>query len=121
VLRIRKNEKDALAAAQAQAYEDHVAALLRAHWPDACTARGEDGVRAFVHTWVEAAEAAGVKQERDIAHFVNVMFAAATDFDSDPRRIPWVRETLDDGSLTASGKIYRLYAELYAAYDLRKG
>jgi hypothetical protein len=120
VLRIRKQEKAALAAAELRAYEEHVVSILRTHWPEAFAAQGEDAVRGFVHAWIPEAMAHGVRSEQEIAHVINVAFAVATDFGEDPRRVPWVREVLDDASLTETGKVYRLQVGLYAAYDARK-
>jgi hypothetical protein len=120
VLRIRKKEKEALADAEMRAYEERVASILRTHWPDACARLGDDAVRAFVHEWIPEGEAHGIRSEKDVAHFVNVMFAVVTDFGEDPRRVPWVREVLDDPSRTATAKVYSLYAGLYAAYDAKK-
>jgi hypothetical protein len=120
VLRIRKREMDALAAAEARAFEGHVVEVLRAHWPAAFAEKGEDAVQEFVRVWVPEAMAHGVRQEKDVAHFVNVMFAVATDFGEEPRQVAWVREVLDDAALTPTGKVYRLYVGLYAAYDAKK-
>jgi hypothetical protein len=119
VLRIRKKEKAALAAAEERAYEEHLVSVLRAQWPAAFAELGEDAVRALVHAWVDDAEVHGVKLEKDVAHFVNIMFAVLTDFGEDPRRVPWVREVLQDPALTPTGIVYRLYAALYGAYDAK--
>jgi hypothetical protein len=118
VLRIRKEEKEALAAAEERAFEQHVATILRAHWPEA-VALGDDGLGSFIHTWIAEARLAGVRLEKEVAHFVNIMFAVVTDLDQDPRRAPWVREVVNDEALTPTGKIYELYVRLYRAYEAR--
>lgn len=120
VLKIRRKQFSAFRQALRKSFEDHVVEVFRTSWSDAFERRGETSVRSFVQEWIPEAMAHGFSEEKDIAHFLHIMFAVVTDFGEDPRRVFWVQKELSDSEASVTGKLYGLYAELHAAYDRQK-
>jgi hypothetical protein len=93
LLLIRKEQIEAFDRDRLRRFEARLCTLLPQHWPDACRALGEDGLRALVHDGVERARAYGIASEPGVTRFLNVMLALGAGFDSDPR-YPWAAEIL---------------------------
>ncbi len=120
MLRIRKKDKGAFAEAELRAFDAHVAAILKKNYPKAPETQDEDTLRTFVAAHRPKVMEWGLLKERDVAHGIHIAFAVTTDLGLDLEQTPWVREATQDKSLTAEGKLHRLYVGLYEAYEAQE-
>lgn len=89
---VRQGLLDALGASVVERSVSRILDHARAFFPAQCQALGEEKARAFVRSGVDQAAVHGMVRERDVAHFVDLMFAFGPDFDQQP----WARRSLDE-------------------------
>ena len=82
-----------------QAYPSHAAAL------------GEKEIRETIELGIELAASYGVKIERDVGYYLDLMFQLGVDFD-DWKEMAWAKKILRRRNLTGTGKMARIRREL---------
>jgi hypothetical protein len=110
-LTIRTAQWEVLAADVQRRFEARLCADLSRHWPDACRALGDPGLRGRVHEGVERARAHGLTTQRDVLRFLNVMFALGPTFDTDARH-PWAAAILGAPGVPATLRMDQLCAQV---------
>lgn len=99
--------------AQAQGFEARMAAHLREFFPGECEGLGAEGVRELVRHGVRRAASYGIRAERDVCKYVDLMAALGRDFD---REVQWAAAILNVHRLKSPDyKVGRLCEEALAA------
>lgn len=110
-LTIRSAQWEVLAADVHRRFEARLCAELSRHWPEACRALGDEGLRDRVHEGVERARVHGLTTQRDVLRFLNVMFALGPGFDTDAR-YPWAAAILGSPGIPATVRLEQLCAQV---------
>lgn len=100
MLRILREQVDALRQLELEAYRERVLGQIREIFPAQWSALGEEGAGALVDRALGRAARHGCKSEGDVFRYVSLMLVLGHDFEEDPA-LPWVREIL--GEPEASG------------------
>ena len=108
MLIIRKEQKEALAKAARNIFEERMLVHLKKFFPDECQELGKDGTREAIRHAMDHAGSYGIVAERDIYIYTDVQFAFGRNFDKD---LTWAAEILNDESLqnAYSAKVDRLH------------
>jgi hypothetical protein len=110
MLKIRKEQVDALSTASLREYERQATQHLFQVFPEKCREAGEKQVCEDVRYAIQRAGDYGIVSERDISLYLHLMFAFGRDFDRDPS-LPWAAQCLKDKSIPdPTARIERLYA-----------
>ncbi len=117
MLRIRKQQNDALAEATRRSFEDRMVVHLKKCFPEHFKAIEEDGARALIRHGIERAGEYGIVAERDVCKYIDLMVIHGPDFDTDDR-YPWAGEILNDQAIKSpTDRIERLYDEALARLE----
>ena len=95
MLVIRTEQMRALSEVRELAVSDELAGLLRKHWPVECAALGPTALLQRVRLGIECARRYGLREQQDLARYLNLMFLLGDNFDTDPR-YPWAAAFLND-------------------------
>ena len=98
MLRIRKDQLDALGAAQVAEFERRAAVHLRTFFPDACHVLDDAALREVIRHGIVRAASYGVEGEREVTLYLDVMMTIGHDFDRD-FTLPWAYAILVDPEL----------------------
>lgn len=98
MLKIRKEQKDALREREIRDFENRMWAHLRILFPAYCEPLGEVRVKRLVRLGIERAAKYGIISERGVCIYVDAMFAFGRDFDADPA-LGWAKDILTDRSI----------------------
>ena len=93
MLVIRKEQMAVFLRLQLKEFEDKTCERLLKLKPDQCRKLGEKAVRKSIQDGIERSFRYGIKTERDIARYINIMYTLGFDFDTDPR-YPWAADIL---------------------------
>lgn len=111
MLMIRNDQMKAFREYMLKQFEDLQVTHLNKHFPEDCQALGEPGVREAIRYGIERAKSYDILIEYDVSRYINLMFGFGRDFDMDTT-LGWVSTVLkDEGMLSGSVKMDRLYAE----------
>lgn len=118
MLTIRTEQWEALRAVSVRGFERRMLLHLRKFFPEQCSSLGDDGVTLAVRHGIERAEHYGIRMEREVCKYIDVMFSFGRDFDTDTT-LPWAASILTDGGIRSSAaRIDRLVKA--AAREARK-
>lgn len=92
---IRQQQLTAFSDMSLSRFVERVAAHLHRCFPDECQALGPDGVQNTIQYGIERARAHGIKLERDVCKYIDLMIAFGRDFDRNPY-VPWASRILED-------------------------
>ena len=82
---------------------------LQRFFPQHCATLGPAGVHAAIDYGIDRADGYGIVGERDVALYLDLMFAFGRDFDTDPA-LPWAAAILTDPRIPApKQRINRLH------------
>jgi hypothetical protein len=112
---IRREQMAALAAASRERFKAEVIDHLRKHFPRLCAAMGDERVCHTVGDGFERAFAYGIRMERDLCRFVELMFVYGERFDE---TLPWAGEILRKRSIDPAARLDLIGA---TAEKLREG
>jgi hypothetical protein len=111
MLIIRRDQMEIFREHMLKQFENLQLAHLNKYYAEECQALGEEGVREAIRYGIEQANRHDVLIEYDVSRYINLMFNFGRDFDTDPA-FPWAAEILkDEGTLSGSAKMDRLYDE----------
>ncbi len=89
-------------------FERRLIAHLNRSFPAECATLGGEGIRQAVRSGIALAATYGIRLERDICRYVDLMFVLGHDFDRD---LPWASDILSDEMCpNPTAKVERLYA-----------
>lgn len=93
-------------------------AYLAEAYEDLCQEEGEPETRKNIRQGIERAGQYGITLERDVARYIDLMYAWSIELDTDPQT-PWAGEILDQQDLDGSRKMDDLweYSEMLLARD----
>ena len=106
---IRKEHREAFEQAARESCEERLIAHAERVWPKRVRQLGAERTEAFVRAGIRRAAEYELARERDIARFIDLMFALGPRFD---RRVRWARGILQSGVLRPHEKVERLCARL---------
>ncbi|QSQ23750.1 hypothetical protein JY651_01820 [Pyxidicoccus parkwayensis] len=109
MLRIRREQLDALGLARREAFIDRLAEKLRRHWASECEGLDAPALRERIGDAIDRAAKYELRAEVDVARYLNITFALGPRFDEDPR-YPWARAILEEEAFTPAKKVDRLCA-----------
>ena len=109
MLVIRKEQMAVFLRLQLKEFEDKTCERLLKLKPDQCRKLGEKAVRKSIQDGIERSFQYGIKTERDIARYINIMYTLGFDFDTDPR-YPWAADILKSPSETKVDRLCKLTA-----------
>lgn len=95
---IRSAQVNTLSENASQTFEDRMVAHLNRCFPDQCKAMQEPEVRETIRYGVKQAAQYGIKAQRDVCKFIDLMVVFGRDFDRDPG-VPWASSILSDRAL----------------------
>jgi len=104
VLRIRSDQMEALAEAQADRYALETTSWLREERPDLCGERDDPALHALVVEAIESATGFGIELDEDIEAFVEFVLRNGLDF-AERDELEWATVILSDDSISGSRKI----------------
>lgn len=113
MVRIRREQMEALRRPIAKRFEDEMYAYLVEVFPEQCGAEGEPAVRDHIRKGMQRAEEYGITIEADVARYVELMYVWSPEFDEDPD-LPWAQAVLTTEGLDGTRKVERLWAETEA-------
>lgn len=96
---------------QRERFVVEVAAYLRKEYAAVVRRRDDEWLRELIRVGIEAAREYGIVLERDVARYVELMLALSPNFD-DNRETSWCKDILTQRSLTAEGKLDRIYERI---------
>jgi hypothetical protein len=105
MLVVRTAQLEALGASVQQHFEERLMAHLERFFPQPCVILGEFGLRQLCQEGIARARAYGLRSERDLCKYLNLMFVFGCDFDHEQ---PWAAEILQLGSAPGR-RMERLY------------
>ena len=109
MFKIRPEQMTAFSEAARQSFEDRMVVHLQRFFPAQCESLGEGEVRIVIRCGIERAREYGIRAERDVCKYVDIMFAFGRDFDRNPD-FPWARRILKERDYPSpSKKIDHLY------------
>ena len=106
MLIVRSAQVEALAASAQRDFEERLTAHLKRFFPRPCAVLGEGGLRQLCRDGITRARTYGLRSERDLCKYLNLMLVFGHAFD---REQPWAAEILQLGS-APSRRMERLYA-----------
>jgi len=92
---IRNEQMQAFSEAATKNFEVRMVAHLRQFFPERCAPMGEEEVRQEIRCGIERAATYGIVAERDVCHYIKLMFGLGRDFDRDSK-LPWAQNVLTD-------------------------
>lgn len=95
---------DAFSRSAVETFEDRMVETLGARFPSECEELGEEGVRQRIRDGMERSASYEILTERDVAHFIRLMFGIRPDFDTS-RKTSWVKEILEDTETPANERL----------------
>ncbi|MDI1451257.1 hypothetical protein [Polyangium sp. 6x1] len=107
MLRILREQVDALRQAELEEYRGRVLAQIREIFPTQWSTLGEEGCASLVDRGLGRAARLGCKSEQDVFRYVSLMLVLGPDFEEDPA-LPWVREILEDAEASGWQKVSAL-------------
>ncbi|MDI3284586.1 hypothetical protein [Polyangium sp. 15x6] len=107
MLRILREQVDALRQAELEEYRERVIAQIQGIFPAEWSRLGEEGCGALVDRALGRAARHGCKSEQDVFRYVSLMLVLGPDFEEDPA-LPWVREILEDPEASGWQKVSAL-------------
>jgi hypothetical protein len=116
---LRREQIEAFSGERERRFEEKALRHLLAFVPQRCAELGEAAVRESIRTAIRKSRAHGVESERDVLHYLNVMYWLGFEFESDPA-YPWAREILENRSLGATTQLQWLVEEALAALEAKE-
>ncbi len=118
MLTLRKEQIAVLSDAEAKKFIDRVAAHVAKFFPGKVKTLGEQKTRDDIRYGVTRAASYGIKAEREVCLYIDVMFVLGRDFDNDPAldfasRI--LRDSNIKGSAARINKVHRAAMEFLAS------
>ncbi|MCU0727305.1 MAG: hypothetical protein MUE73_16220 [Planctomycetes bacterium] len=95
MIRIRNEQKKALAAGSRKDFEDRMVAHIRKFFPKHYEQLKEENTRLLVDHEIERAKTYGIVAERDVCKYIDLSLVFGPDFDADGKQ-PWATEILTD-------------------------
>jgi len=108
MLRIRKKQFSKLSETVFQGFIDRAVKHLKKAWPRECDSAGEKGVIDSIEVGVKKAEEYGIRAERDVIRYIDVMYLLGHDFDNNDDT-EWAGRILEDCTLPPTVKMDRLW------------
>ena len=96
---------------QRDRFEEEMAAYLKTEYATVLGRRDDAWVRVLIQEGIQQAEQYGIVLERDVARYIELMLALSPDFD-DNHETSWCKDILTQDSLTAEGKLDRIYERI---------
>jgi hypothetical protein len=116
MLTIREEQLAAFSRVKVKAFEDRVFEHLLKFFPKQLKALGDERARETIQYGIGRAANYGIRGERDVCKYIDLMIVFGRDFDRDPN-LPQARTTLNDKTLKSSGaRINRLYDEATGSF-----
>jgi hypothetical protein len=106
MLILRTAQLEALGASAQRCFEERLIAHLEKFFPQPCAVLGEAGLRQLCREGIARARIHGLRSERDLCKYLNLMLVSGRDFD---REQPWAAEILELNSAPGQ-RMERLYA-----------
>lgn len=97
MLRIRQTQVDALAQAQMRNFEQWMLVHLMKFFPQPCQKMGEAKALETIRHGVKRARSYGIRTQRDVCKYIDLMIVFGRDFDLDTR-YSWAAEVLGSSS-----------------------
>lgn len=104
MLRIRKEQNDALAEYMLSEFVKRVMVHLRAEYPQETQPMNDEELRDFVEDGIQKAEGYNIELEDDVQEFIEFMVVYGPKFDNDPK-FRWAKQILDNNDLDGSEKM----------------
>ena len=101
-MRIHPTQYEMFSQAARRHFEDRMVQRVGALFPDDHEGLGEAGVRDVVRGGVDAARRHGIEEERDVAHYIDLMFHLSFDFDTEEA---WAAAILGDDRLAPAERL----------------
>jgi hypothetical protein len=114
MLVIRREQIEAMSLEGERRFEDQAYRHLVSAVPERCAELGELAVRESIRTAIRKARGYGLETERDILHYLNVMYWLGHGFDEDPA-YSWAQELLGNLTLEAETRAEWLVEAALAA------
>src|SRR5215203_5799575 len=95
---IRSEQMSTFSRAAVETFEDHMVVHLNKCFPAQCQAGGEQKVRETIRYGIERASTYGIKAQRDVCKYIDLMFVYGRDFDKDPN-LTWPSAVLNDRAM----------------------
>lgn len=107
MIRIHRNQMEALAEAEQLHLPKQISARFTEDYPREWKRRGSDGLLQFAQKAVKSALSFGISSERDIMRYADITFALLKDFGIEPTA-EWIRTIMIDEQRSASQRINTL-------------
>ena len=104
MLIMRHQHMEAFSRTAVESFEDRMVARLGIRFPAECEELGDEGVRERIRDGMERSTQYEIRTERDVAHFIRLMFGIRPDFDTS-RKTAWAKEILKDTQLPANQRL----------------
>ena len=98
MLSIREEQMAAFSEVAAQKFEDQMLAHLKRCFPDELDSLGESKPRELIQHGVKRAASYGIRGQRDVCKYIDLMIDLGCDFDNDPQLI-WASQILRNREL----------------------
>jgi hypothetical protein len=95
MIRIRREQKQAIAAGNRKDFEDRMVAHIRKFFPKHYEELKEENTRLLVDHEIDRAKSWGIVAERDVCKYIDLSLVFGPDFDTDGKQ-PWAAEILTD-------------------------
>ena len=93
MLIIRKEQIEFFKQYRLSLFENRMVKHLYTYFPKKCDALGEAMVRNFIRQGIDRTRIYGIRAEKDVSRFINLMLTFGKDFDTDSQ-LPWAQEIL---------------------------
>lgn len=97
MLIIRKEQKEVLAKAAKNVFEERMLVHLKKFFPKHYEALGEDNTRELITYGIERAATYDIITERDVCKYIDLMISFGLEFDKDDN-LPWAVKIFNDTS-----------------------
>ena len=101
---MRNRHLESFSKSAAETFEDRMVGQLHARFPVECSELGDESVRQRIRDGMKRAPTYEICTERDVAHFIRLMFGIRPDFDTS-RKTAWAKEIVSDTQVSASQRL----------------
>ena len=109
MLRIRKEQNEALAKASLEGFRDRLATHIKKCWPERATQMGQTETYQAIQKGFDKSDEYGFETEYDVARYIDLMYLLSFDFDTDPR-YPWASAILNE-RISGRSKMDKFYTQ----------
>ena len=117
---LRESQFAVLSRRKEKVFEDRLVDHVQRFFPEQAEALKRDALLSLLEVGLAKARSYGLRSERDLCKFMNLIFTFGLNFDVD-ERLPWARRNLEATGIGPTLRINRLYLDALEHEDEGRG